>query len=63
MTRTRDSGGVRIRKFCNSTDRSSQKYAQKRCTQLEPNSLNKDVYGIEVEIRLQGQVRENEEGE
>ena len=31
-------------------------------TQLEPNSLNKDVYGIEIEIRLQGQVRENEEG-
>ena len=62
-TRTRHSGGFRIRKFGHSADGNGvNKQMLAKAGQVELNSLDHDVHSIEIEKGLEGHVGEHDEG-
>jgi hypothetical protein len=64
MTRAGNSGCVRIRKLCNSTDKlgSVKHNVRTAPVRVRDDSLDQDVNSVKVEERLKRQVCENEDG-
>jgi hypothetical protein len=61
-TRAGNSGRARIWKLGNSTDKLGSAKCNWHHRPVRPDSLNQDVYGIEIKERLERHVGENEDG-